>query len=349
MGTCVYVGILEDGSEVAVKRMLSARCESTAGNEKEILDLINTKKSSHIISYRHFLTDSNFMYLIMNLCEETLGDHISCKDLKYVQENSRRMIQEILTGLAFLHSQGILHRDLKPSNILVDVEDRMRLADFGISRVLNKDESTVQTNAGGTEDWMPPEVIAKYKQGKGPVKKKSDVHAAGMIAYFILSKGEHPFGHPYERMTNIMKGDPVNLKNLNDPEARLFVSKLFSHKIDDRPHASEALSYPYINEGVSKRNDGTRAESNSEENKDYPVDTMSMYDPSERNVSEDYGPIDDGHYSLDYPNGVDIPSSENVGIDLVDLFPDVVRVVDFDPANVNWDDINPDDIVIPNC
>ena len=164
------------------------------------------------------------------------------------------MIREILTGLKFLHNQGILHRDLKPSNILVDVEGHMKLADFGISRILNEDETTVQTNAKGTQGWMPAEVIETSNQGgKGKFKKKSDVQVAGMIAYFILSKGEHPFGPSYDRMSNISNGYPVYLEKLPDADGREFIAVLIKHKITDRPHACEALDHAYINEDTERK------------------------------------------------------------------------------------------------
>ena len=249
MGTCVYAGIIDDGSEVAVKRMLIQTCEDAAENEKAMLALIDTKKSPFIVSYRHFLRDNIFMYLIVDLCEETLNDHIHSQSVEHVQEHGRRMIKEILTGLEILHDKGILHRDLKPSNVLVDVEGRMKLADFGLSRVLREGETTVLTYGKGTQGWMPPEVIETVNQGgKGRYKKKSDVQVAGMIAYFILTKGEHPFGSVSDRMTNILNGNPVNLEKLDDLDARQFVSKLISHEIDDRPHACEALGFHYINE-----------------------------------------------------------------------------------------------------
>ena len=248
MGTFVYVGIMNDGSEVAVKRMLIQASKDTAENERAILTLINTKKSPFIVSYRHFLQDKMFMYLIVDLCEEALDDHVHSQSNEQLHENGRRMIREILTGLKFLHDQGILHRDLKPSNVLVDVEGHMRLADFGISRVLNEDETTVQTNAKGTQGWMPAEVIETCNRGgKGGFKKKSDVQVAGMIAYFILSKGEHPFGLPHDRMSNILKGNPVFLAKLSDLDGQKFIAKMIRHKITDRPYAYEALDDTYIN------------------------------------------------------------------------------------------------------
>ena len=76
--------------------------------------------------------------------------------------------------------------------VLVDVEGHMKLADFGISRVLKKDETTVLTDAKGTLGWMPAEVIgAMNHQRECRFKKKSDIKVTGMIAFFVLTKGEH--------------------------------------------------------------------------------------------------------------------------------------------------------------
>ena len=157
--------------------------------------------------------------------------------------------KQILSGLEFLHYRNILHRDLKPLNVLVDIAGRMRLADFGLSRVLSDEETTVHTFGKGTEEWMAPEVIeARNGMEKGRFKRKSDVHAAGMIAFFILTKGEHPFGGKYDRVKNILEGKASNLEILEDREANDFISCLIHRNIDDRPYSGEALEYSFLNQ-----------------------------------------------------------------------------------------------------
>ncbi|XP_028395326.1 serine/threonine-protein kinase 24-like [Dendronephthya gigantea] len=239
--SCVYVGLMKDGSEVAVKRILVQSEDETVENEKEIMSLIETN-SPFIVKYRHFHRDDTFMYLIVDLCEETLRELVKACSIEHLQRQGPRMIREILSGLEFLHGKGILHRDLKPSNVLVDIEGRMKLADFGISRVLNDDETTVETDVKGTHGWMPPEVIEAIKKNeKGRFKRKSDIYVAGMIAFYVLTKGEHPFGSALDRMKNILEDNRVNLEKLGNRRARRFVSWLINHKINDRPHAHEAL------------------------------------------------------------------------------------------------------------
>ena len=243
---------------MAVKRILKQSGEGLAANEQIIFErlIINTKKSPFIVSYRDYLTDKYFTYLILDLCEESLVEHVESQSNGHLRTHGRRMIREILNGLQFLHDQHILHRDLKPDNILVDVEGHMKLADFGISRVLMEDESTLLTFAKGTKEWMAAEVInslwAKEKPGKEPekgrYKRKSDVQSAGMIAFFILTKGEHPFGSntSHDRIKNIAEGKPVDLNKLEDSDGREFVSCLIAHEIEDRPYAHEALSWSFM-------------------------------------------------------------------------------------------------------
>jgi serine/threonine-protein kinase/endoribonuclease IRE1 len=248
--TRVFVGVLNDGSEVAVKRICRQNGEDAAKNEEEIVSLADTMKSPFIVSYRYFHCDNTFKYIIVDLCEETLKEYVLSKTVDHLRQYGSEMITEILTGLEFLHGKGILHRDLKPTNILVDIEGHMKLADFGISCVLNEDETTVQTDAKGTRGWMPAEVVKAITTGEqSRFKKKSDVQVTGMIAFFILTKGDHPFGSFLVRMKNIFNGNPVNVKNLDDRSARKFVSWLISHKIDSRPYAHEALTHPFLNKG----------------------------------------------------------------------------------------------------
>lgn len=239
---------MEDGNPVAVKTFWKDSSQEFAENENNILTLVQTERSPFIVNYREFLKQSPFMYLILELCEESLEEHITSKPIEYLEEYGPGMIKQILSGLEFLHGHNILHHDLKPSNVLVDITGRLRLADFGLSRVLDDDKTTFYTYAKGTNGWVPPEVIKVIDEGiEGPFKKKSDVHVAGMIAFFILSKGKHPFGgNRSTRMTNILQGKPLGLKNLEDLEAKDFVSLLIRRNIDDRPYAEEALRHPYL-------------------------------------------------------------------------------------------------------
>lgn len=67
-----------------------------------------------------------------------------------------------------------------------------------------------------------------------------------MIAFYILTTGEHPFGAPAERQRNLRYGNPVFLDKLEDPAAKDLISLILSHDPKDRPSAREALNHPYF-------------------------------------------------------------------------------------------------------
>ena len=67
-----------------------------------------------------------------------------------------------------------------------------------------------------------------------------------MVAFYILTKGEHPFGERRQRQNNLLDGNPVNLDNLKDSVAKDLISWMLSHDPKERPSAKEALKHPYL-------------------------------------------------------------------------------------------------------
>lgn len=94
----------------------------------------------------------------------------------------------IAYGLDHVHSIGIVHRDLKPANIMFRGDGSLALADFGISKDLDKpDDITILGQVLGTPNYMSPE------QGQGhPVDARSDIYSAGVLVYELLT-GDKPY------------------------------------------------------------------------------------------------------------------------------------------------------------
>ncbi len=67
-----------------------------------------------------------------------------------------------------------------------------------------------------------------------------------MVAFYVVTKGEHPFGEEVDRLRNLLGGEPVGLKKLKDPAEKDLISWMLSHEPKDRPSAKEALKHPYF-------------------------------------------------------------------------------------------------------
>ncbi len=124
------------------------------------------------------------------------------------------LLRMVALAVQYAHEQGIIHRDLKPSNILLDVEGKPRVTDFGLAKRLGGDsELTATGQILGTPSYMPPEQAAGAATEIGPA---SDVYSLGAILYATLT-GRPPFqaASPVDTLTQVRFADPASPRLLN--------------------------------------------------------------------------------------------------------------------------------------
>ncbi|KAI4876952.1 hypothetical protein NFI96_019067, partial [Prochilodus magdalenae] len=128
-----------------------------------------------------------------------------------------------------------------------DVKGNARLGDFGISRRLNRGVSTRCTTKAGTKGWEAAEILDSENQGEAQCryKKSSDIQVAGMLVYYILSDGHHPFGKSRRVEVNIMEGK-YSLQEITDVEAKDLVKEMIQKDPKQRVTIEEALGHPYF-------------------------------------------------------------------------------------------------------
>ncbi len=124
------------------------------------------------------------------------------------EEQKIKIVADILTGIDYLHKNGVIHRDLKPDNILVDKNLQLKITDFGLS-FLNDDEFTTRNySIVGTPGYMAPEQL----QGK-TATEQTDLFAVGIIVYELFL-GKNPFiaGDFNQTLNNVLNFNLEKIK-----------------------------------------------------------------------------------------------------------------------------------------
>ncbi|MGA2096459.1 MAG: serine/threonine-protein kinase [Candidatus Acidiferrum sp.] len=167
------------------------------------------------------------------------------------------IMRQTLDGLGHAHSMGVLHRDIKPGNILVTDDMRVKVADFGIARVLGSSRMTRTGRIIGTLEYISPERI----QGE-EADPRSDLYAAGVVLYEMLT-GRLPFTGTtdFELIKAHMEQDPPLIGEIlggTPPEHwDAIVAKSMAKSPADRFQTAEEFSQALIDQGFAARSPRT--------------------------------------------------------------------------------------------
>ncbi len=97
------------------------------------------------------------------------------------------IVEQVCTALAYAHLKGVVHRDVKPANVMIDTESHVKVADFGLARLVDTNAAahgqTVTGTVMGTPDYMAPEQM----EGMG-VDHRADIYSVGVMLYEMLCR-----------------------------------------------------------------------------------------------------------------------------------------------------------------
>ena len=213
--------------------------------EKSIFLFLKKFPNKNIVKSYDLFEDSQNLYLI--------HEYIKGFDLKEYQSkikenneeiNPKMLINlssQILNSINYLHSYGIIHRDIKHTNILINEKNIIKIIDFGLSRVLGKNEYTM--NPYGSLCFKAPEIVLER-----PYNYKVDIWSLGITLYFLL------YGHtPFNKVnSNILKDQICNetIKFENDFKFELManiINECLTKNFDLRPTCDDIIKKYFSN------------------------------------------------------------------------------------------------------
>ena len=203
------------------------------GELANVFDLNHTNllKPTHVDSW------NDMPYLIMAYCS---NGSLASKVGQLSEEEIWKLIHDVASGLAYLHSRDVVHQDISPDNILIDDLGNYLVTDFGISSrarsTLRKSVILANSNGGKTA-YMGPE---RFSRQPAPTKA-SDIWSFGAMIYEVL-EGNVPFG---EVGGGLQKGGaeiPYIAANVSDA-LKFTVYKMLSKETWDRPTAETLVAW----------------------------------------------------------------------------------------------------------
>tara|TARA_R110002072_G_scaffold299632_1_gene475522 strand:+ start:111740 stop:113089 length:1350 start_codon:yes stop_codon:yes gene_type:complete len=178
----------------------------------------------NIVAVYDFGQIEELFYFVMEFVDGvTLRDTITAGSV--APEEALRIIPDLCDALQFAHEEGVVHRDIKPENILLDKRGRVKIADFGLAKLLKGDGDDDEHLTGthqvmGTLKYMAPEQMATSRN----VDHRADIYSLGVVFYELLT-GDLPvgwFAPPSKKVAVDVRLDEVVLRTLEAEPSRRY-------------------------------------------------------------------------------------------------------------------------------
>uniref|UniRef100_A0A671K9N0 Maternal embryonic leucine zipper kinase n=1 Tax=Sinocyclocheilus anshuiensis TaxID=1608454 RepID=A0A671K9N0_9TELE len=227
------------GEKVAIKIMEKKDLGDDLPRVKIEIEAMKNLSHQNVCRLYHVIETSSKIYMVLEYCPGgELFDYIIAKD-RLSEEETRVFFHQIISAMAYVHSQGYAHRDLKPENLLIDEDHNLKLIDFGLCAKPKGGLGFELLTCCGSPAYAAPELI----QGKAYIGSEADVWSMGVLLYALLC-GFLPFDDDncmvlYRKITRGKYSNPhwlspASILLLNqmmqvDPKRRLTVKQLLDH------------------------------------------------------------------------------------------------------------------------
>ena len=229
--------------------------------ETNLMKKLNHKNITKILE---MFEDDKYILIIMEYINGGNLFSFVKKRRKLSEKISKFLFKQIILGLQHIHSHNIVHRDVKLENILIDLNNTIKICDFGIGRVLSNPDDLLYDQCG-TPMYMAPEILFS-SQEKGYKGFPVDIWSAGIALYIMLS-GTLPFSLKKEDSLNdnnnkkknlalkqaIMYGQPKKIEKISD-KAKDLLHGLLNKDPNKRLTTEQILNHPWLKDDENDLN-----------------------------------------------------------------------------------------------
>lgn len=189
----------------------------------------------NIVTLHSFIQEDSRYFIAMEYVNGKTIKEILRDKGAFSEQKAKEYFLQILDAIGFAHSLGIVHRDLKPSNILIDVNDNVKIMDFGIAKILGDKNLTSTGTRMGTIYYMSPEQIKADKN----IDQRTDIYSLGIVFYEMLT-GRVPFNteteSDFEIMQEIVQGKGIDKGLLKGKVSNLMSKVLLKMTAINKEH-----------------------------------------------------------------------------------------------------------------
>ncbi|KFU84528.1 Maternal embryonic leucine zipper kinase, partial [Chaetura pelagica] len=235
------------GEKVAIKIMDKLALGDDLPRVKIEIDAMKNLSHQHICQLYHVIETSKKIFMVLEYCPGgELFDYIIAKD-RLSEEEARVFFRQIVSAIAYVHSQGYAHRDLKPENLLIDEEHNLKLIDFGLCAKPKGGLDYHLSTCCGSPAYAAPELI----QGKAYIGSEADIWSMGVLLYALLC-GFLPFDDDNVMAVyrKIMRGK-YSIPKWLSPSSTLLLNQMLQVDPKKRITVKHLLSHPWLMQGYS--------------------------------------------------------------------------------------------------
>ncbi|KAK7314677.1 hypothetical protein VNO77_33204 [Canavalia gladiata] len=240
-------------SNIYALKVIHSDADSTTRRRalSETIILSRTTDCPHVVRYHgSFEKPSGDVEILMEYVDGGTLETALKNTGTFSEQRLASVARDILNGLAHLHARNIAHRDIKPANILVNNEGEVKIADFGVSKLMCRTLEACNSYVG-TCAYMSPERFDPDACGGNYNGFAADIWSLG-LTLLELYVGHFPFLQAGQRpdwatlMCAICFGDPPTLPETASMEFRSFVGCCLQKESGERWAAAQLLTHPFV-------------------------------------------------------------------------------------------------------